>query len=461
MLQGPKIDNDAWVHDIGIEEDDDGIHITVTVGADERPNVPIAEAKQDIYTRLGARPDAVVHISLNQPPIRRIVAKVEAVPGYGWHPFVPAPLAHPVDAHQRDGTAVLSNGLLTVEVDAALGTFSLNGRPGYGRLVDGGDLGDSCNYSPPRRDVLIETPVSVSVRVIEPGPVRARAAISAVYVWPDHVDGSSQERVGEHRVEVETLLELRADEPLLRVATSFVNPSRDHRVRVHLPLPEPARTSKAESAFAVVERGLTAEGRADEFGLPTAPADRFVSAGGLTVVHDGVTEYELVDIAPGADGDGDAAGTIALTVLRATGMLSRLGMAYRPFPAGPLTPVDGLQMTGKRITLAYALAEGHDDPYVLADDVLLPFEIVSALGGGNRPASGSALAVEGAQVSAVRRVGGVLEVRVFNPTPDPATVTMAGHSGWLVNLRGYPERAFEGSFELRPFGIATARLRTD
>jgi mannosylglycerate hydrolase len=459
MLQGPKIDNDAWVHDIGIEEDDEGLHITVTVGAEERPNVPIAEAKQDVYARLGAKPDTIVHISLNQPPIRRIVARVTSVLGYGWQPFAPAALAHPVEARQQDGTVALSNGLLTVEVDAALGTFSLNERPGYGRLVDGGDLGDSYNYSPPRRDVLVDTPVSVSVRVVEPGPVRARATITAVYVWPDHVDGSSQERVGEHQVEVETLLELRADEPVLRVATSFVNPGRDHRVRVHLPLPEPARTSEAESAFAVVERGLTAEGRADEFGLPTAPADRFVSAGGLTVVHDGVTEYELVDIAPGPDGD--AAATIALTVLRATGMLSRLGMAYRPFPAGPLTPVEGLQMTGKRITLAYALALGHDDAYALADDVLLPFEIVSAPGGGARPASGSALGIEGAQVSAVRRVGGVLEVRVFNPTPRPSRVTLPGHSGWLVNLRGYPEAPFEGSFDLRPFGIATARLRTD
>jgi hypothetical protein len=255
------------------------------------------------------------------------------------------------------------------------------------------------------------------------------------------------------------MLELRSDEPAVRVTTTFVNPSRDHRLRVHLPLPEPARTSEAECAFAVVERGLTAEGRPQEFGLPTAPARRFVSAGNLTVVHDGVCEYELVDIAPTPLGD--AASTLALTVLRSTGMLSRAGMAYRPFPAGPLTPVEGLQMTGKRITLAYALALGHDDAYALADDVLLPFEIVSALGGGGRPASGCALAIEGAQVSALRRVGGVLEVRVFNPTAHPSTVTLPGHSGWLVNLRGYPERPFEGSFDLRPFGIATARLRTD
>jgi hypothetical protein len=144
-------------------------------------------------------------------------------------------------------------------------------------------------------------------------------------------------------------------------------------------------------------------------------------------------------------------------------MLSRLGMAYRPFPAGPLTPVDGLQMAGRRVTLRYALVvgSGHDDPFALADDVLLPLEIVAALGGGTRPASGTALGVEGAQVSAVRRERGVLEVRVFNPTPDPATVSIAGHAGWLINLRGHPVRPFEGSFELRPFGIATARLRAD
>ena len=195
------------------------------------------------------------------------------------------------------------------------------------------------------------------MRVSERGPVRARARITATYVWPDHVDGSSQERVGEQRVAVDTDVELRADDPVVRVTTSFVNPSGDHRLRVHLPLPEPARQSHAESPFTIVTRGLTAEGRSDEFGLPTAPSNRFVTAGRLTVAHEGVCEYELVDI------EGDAARTLALTVLRSTGMLSRLGMTYRPFPAGPLTPVEGLQMRGKQVELRYALALDCDDPY--------------------------------------------------------------------------------------------------
>ncbi len=64
MLQGPKINDDAWVHEVAVEENDEGIAITVTVGAEERPDVAIAEAKQDIYARLGAHPDAVVRVSL-------------------------------------------------------------------------------------------------------------------------------------------------------------------------------------------------------------------------------------------------------------------------------------------------------------------------------------------------------------------------------------------------------------
>ncbi|HWD55234.1 MAG TPA: hypothetical protein VG346_08925 [Acidimicrobiales bacterium] len=456
MLQGPRISDDAWIHDVVIVENDEEIDVTIAVGTEEKPNVPIAEAKQDLFTKLGARPDVAVRVAMDQPSTRRIVARTAEIPGYGWSSFAPAPLAHPVEATgSEDAPVVLANGLVRVEIDRSSGTFALDGVGSYGRLVDGGDLGDSYNYSPPRQDSFVDTPRSVAVLLTERGPVRGRARITATYAWPDHVDGSSQARVGEHLVEVVTDVELHADDRTVRVATSFVNPSGDHRLRVHLPLPEPATESHAESAFTVVTRGLTAEGRSDEFGLPTAPAQRFVTAGRLTVAHEGVCEYELVDI------EGEAARTIALTVVRSTGMLSRLGMTYRPFPAGPMTPVEGLQMRGKRVTLRYALAADCDEPYGLADDVLLPLEATASFGGGTRPASGTALTIHGAEVSAVRREAGALEVRVFNPTAQGTVVSLPGRSGWLVDLRGYPTEPFEGSFELRPFGIATARLRSD
>ncbi len=481
MLQGPKIDNDAWVHDVRIDEDETGIDLTVAIGPDERPGVAIAEAKQDLYTRLGARPDVMVRVRLDQPPIRRIAARVADVAGFGWRSFAPAPLAHPVAATDADGGGVvLANGLVTVAVDPADGTFAVDGLRGFGRLVDDGDLGDSYNYSPPRRDHTVDTPESVTVNVGDRGPVRATAVVTATYRWPDHVDGSSQARVGDRLVDVTTTIDVRADEPTVRVSTTFVNPSRDHRLRVHLPLPDPATESEAECAFTTVRRGLTAEGRPDELGLPTFPSRRFVRAGGLTVVHDSVAEYELVGItgdaagttadgagangagasANGASADSDepVAHALALTLLRSTGMLSRLGMAYRPFPAGPLTPVDGLQLVGRPIEARYAVAVGVADPWTLADDVLLPLEIVGSLGGGWRPTEGSALDVDGAEVTAVRRVDGLLEVRVFNPSSETTTVTLGARAGWLVDLRGRPIEPVEGNFSLRPHGIATIRL---
>jgi len=323
---------------------------------------------------------------------------------------------------------------------------------GFGRLVDGGDLGDSYNYSPPANDSIVDVPESVSVEITEHGPVRATAVMTSIYRIANHVDGGSQRRIGEHLMEVVTTISVCADSPLVSVESTFVNPGRDHRLRVHLPLPTPASISRAECAFAVVERGTEAEGRADEFGLPTFPSRRFVQSGGLTVIHEGINEYELVDIQDGA------ASTLALTLLRSTGMLSRLGMAYRPFPAGPLTPVEGLQLLGRRITSRYAIVLGEVDPYEVADEFLLPLETAASLGGGTRPLAGTSLEIRGAEVSSVRRRDGHLEVRLFNPLDGPTMVEIPGRSGWRLDLRGRMLGDFDNTTMLEAYEIATLQI---
>jgi alpha-mannosidase len=461
LPNGSQVDTHTWIQGVTVEEDASGIDITIAFGSEERFDVPIASIKQDLYTRLGARPDSIVRIQIDQPPVRRVLARVVDVPGFGHSPLEPVVPAHAVEVQEPSdpsGALVMTNGLVTVAFDGNDGTFALDGVAGFGRLVDGGDHGDSYNYSPPAGDRIVDTPDTVSITVLERGPVRAVISMVARYTWPEYVDGVTRARTGEVSVDVTTDVEVRADERIVRVTTRFVNPAADHRLRVHLPLPEPAPGSDAECAFAVVHRGLDAEGRTDEFGLPTFPSRRFVSAGGLTVAHEGLLEYELVDIE--GQSSKRRAATLALTLLRSTGMLSRLGMAYRPLPAGPLTPVEGLQLRGRTIEAHYALCLGCDDPYALVDDAFLPLEVVYAPGGGWRPASGRALEVEGAQVSAVRRVAGMLEVRVFNPTENPTTVSFGARSGWLVDLRGATLEPVDGSFELRPFGIATFRSPT-
>jgi alpha-mannosidase len=286
--------------------------------------------------------------------------------------------------------------------------------------------------------------------------VRAGAIVTAQYRWPEAADPTASARLGEQRVTVTTKIELHADESSVKVTTTFVNPCRDHRLCVHFPLPERASASVSGSAFGTVTRGLSSEGRAEEYGLPTFPARDFVQVGGLTVAHAGVREHELVDLEE--SGSEQVARTLAMTVLRSTGMLSRVGMTYRPVPAGPLTPVEGLQMVGRQVEASYVVALGPVDPWSLADGLAIPLESAQSLGGGWRADRGSALEMEGARLSALVRSGGQLELRVFNPSSEETTVRLGDASGWLVDLRGRPLEPFDGSFKLRPYGFATARL---
>ena len=266
------------------------------------------------------------------------------------------------DAATLDG-GVLENGLLRVEVGND-GTLRIGELEGVGRIVRGFDVGDSYNYAPPADDVLVDRPDSVRVEWLERGPVRASLVVRRTYAWPpDHV------------VEVETHVELRAGEPFVRIRVAFDNPADDQRVRVHVPLPQHATHSYAEGQYAVVERGLVAEGGHGELPLPTFPASSFVSAGGVALLLEHVSEYELLE---GRE--------LALTVLRSTGWISRNTNPYREEPAGPELAIPAAQMRGRHsFSFAIYPHEGvRPGPDVLeqAERYRLPF--LTAEGAGER-----------------------------------------------------------------------------
>ena len=417
LLRTQQLGHDLYVNDVDVEETDDAVEVTLHVNRRLLTNFLVSEVAADVLARLEARPGAVMRARAVQDPYRRILASVRNVPGLGWR------MLGDVEPPRGD--------FPDVSVDPADGTFSIGGLRGFDRLVDGGDVGDTYNYSPPDDDVVVDRPDRVEVVELEDGPLRRRLRIDRAFPWAD----------------VTTVLELRVGEPFVRVTTSFVNTRRDHRVRAHFPLPAPATASEAECAFAVVTRGLEAEGGPTERALATFPSRRFVRAGGLTLVHEGLLEYELVD----------GGGALALTLLRATGMLSRVDVAYRPLPAGPPIPMDGPQMLGP-VEVRYAASVDPDvDPYAMVDDVFLPLEVRPTKGRGTRPDRGAGLSVTGAEVTAVRRRPGGLEVRVCNPWGRAATVTV-DRTGWVVDLRGAPVRPFDGAADLRPFEILTVLL---
>jgi mannosylglycerate hydrolase len=403
---------------------------------------------------------------------REVVFDAGSVPGFGWATFTASSGDGPVTGVAA-ADATLANEHLRATVDPADGSFTLRAGeltlPGLGRLVDGGDAGDTYNYSPPLTDAVIDAPEAVTVTTLDGGPVRARVLVESRYRWPTHAPGDSAtcERRSEETTDVVVLttLELRTGERFLRVHTELDNRCRDHRLRAHFPLPATADRSHAECAFAVVERGLTAEGGAHEVGLPTFVSRRFVDCSdgerGLALLHDGLLEYEVV-------GEPGARQELALTLLRATGYLSRWAPTLRPNPAGPLDALEGPQLQGRHVVEYAVLPHAGDwqaaSLYDRADELLVPLERVRGGGGSDAHLGrdGSPLAVRGAPVSAVRREPGGLVVRVFNPAPEATVVEIerdgAPATGWLVDLVGRPVESFEATMPLRAGQIATLRL---
>jgi hypothetical protein len=447
-MRGQDLGDGTYVNGAELEQDAATIELWLHTDTHLAPNPAVEQVKRDLYARVGSRPDARVRVHFDRPPSRRVVARAEAVPGLGWAAWAPAPLEHPVRVDDQES---MRNGLITVAIDRAKGTLALDGCHDLDRLVDEGDQGDTYTWSPPAHDTVVDRPEAVVVEVVERGPVRGRLVVRRTFAWPERVDDHSGTRVGPRSVVVTSIIELRAGERLVRVTTNFDNPCRDHRLRTLFRLPVPAATSRAECAFGIVERGLETEGGADERGVPTFPSRRFVTAGSLTVVHDGLLEYELTGIEDGR------AHTLALTLVRATGTLSRPTTTNRRSPAGPPIAVEGAQMRGP-VEARYALCLSPTDPYASADDALLPLLATTAVGGGDRAQRGQGLAIAGAELSAVRREGDALEVRVFNPTASPPSVSLGGRSGHLVDLVGRKIASFEDRFELGPWKVATARV---
>ncbi|MFC7547974.1 hypothetical protein [Plantactinospora sp. GCM10030261] len=442
--------------------------------ADVRAAVAATARPTTWRVRVEAAPRLTVAALLDVPALGLAAVRPVAGPAEA-----PTPVATPV---RVDGRRSLDNGLIRVAVadDGTLRLSTPDGvvTEGVGRLVDGGDVGDSYNYAPPATDGLVDAPETVRVRVRHAGPLLAVVDVDREYRWPvaarwSAATGADTGRADDREaIRVATRVELRAGEPFVRLSLDLDNRCDDHRLRLHLPLPSATTSSVAEGQFAVVERGLTAEGGGGEVPLPTFPAAGFVAAGGpagsLAVLLTQPTEYEVVD--EGRE--------LAVTVLRSIGLLSRNRHALRDEPAGPQLPTPLAQCRGRHtVDLAVLPFRGawHSAGVSAAAEAyrhdLLTFPGSGpAAGDAPLPADVTGLAVEGPGVvlTSVRDRDGRLEVRVVAQTPVEATALVrAGRPVRAANradLLGRPGEplpvAADGTVRLtlRPWEIATIQF---
>ncbi|WP_143590993.1 glycoside hydrolase family 38 C-terminal domain-containing protein [Thermoactinospora rubra] len=447
----------------------DGV-LTFTVGREPDPAFDVAELRDRLEgvsrVRIVAEPRRTVAALVEVPPLGHIAVKPDGEGGAegGGLPVTPS----------RAEDRVLDNGLLRVEV-AGDGTLTLATPDGVtitgaGRIVDGGDVGDTYNHAPPARDRLVEEPEAVEVELVCSGPLVAALDVRRTYRWPAYGGYRTGELVegiwadappelgpgGPGAVEetvVTTRVELRAGEPFVRLRVEFDNRCVDHRVRLHVPLPERATASLAEGQFAVVERGLTAEGGCGETPLPTFPASSWVAAGGVAALLEHVTEYEVTG------------NELALTLLRSVGYLSRNRNGLRPEPAGPQLPTPAAQSRGVR-SVSLALMPAGAGVQEAAE--VFRHDLLAVPGSGPRdlplPRPGTGPQVRGAVMTSLRRREDWLELRVVAHADTEAVVEGAFGQARRADLRGRPGEALEVSggvlrLPMRAWEIATVQLR--
>ncbi len=407
------------------------------------------------------RRDAWRHYpDLDEVDAVRIAFQVSPAPGLGLAKLTPVsaspdrvPVGRAVAAGRR-----LSNGVIEIDVasDGTLGLHDLRSGARFEGLLSlesGPDAGDTYSFEPGAGGIR-RSRARVRLRAHATGPL--------VGV----VEGTWEDLEASFRLRVE----LRSGEPFARIAIDIVNRGRDRRLRARLPLGLRDVPVVAGAAFGSEQRapGAPAGDSAAEASVPTAPAQRFVAAGGtggMALLVPGHCEYEW-----------QRGGDLLLTLLRSVGQLSRDDLSARPGHAGWPTPTPEAQCPGAdRVTLALAPLSGEpapDELEALWEEAFLPLSTrwIRDAGPLRVPRDSVELAGDGLILSAVKPAedGRGIVLRCWNAQDRPVegswTVVPAPSHAWRIRADEEPGeplvigRAGEIRFSAGAREIVTIRI---
>lgn len=288
---------------------------------------------------------------------RTAVVELDGVPRrvlcapFGFAPAVALPLA---DLVRILGDGVIENDQFRVTLDADgsfvvedLGSGRRSGRQNL--IVDDGDRGDLSTFSFAGPTVGARgTPGRVDAQVRGD---RAVATAAFDLELPASLRSDRLARSGETvRCPVTVEVSLEPGRRLVGVTVTVDNRARDHRLRALCETGVRAVTHVAGSAFAWVERPNRPRFGRGMIERPSeiAVADEMVAVvgdpGGVALAGRDVREYAVMD-------DG---ATVALTLVRSVGWLSRQDLRERRGPAGAAIETPDAQVPGER-TFSYAV----------------------------------------------------------------------------------------------------------
>ncbi|MGE5560382.1 MAG: alpha-mannosidase [Chloroflexota bacterium] len=431
-----------WCNDYSVSRAGDTAVIQLFFGAAPIGDLDVRKVKKDVAALLEDKEIKQFQVRAIAAAETTLIFRADDLPAHGWSLYrleqasggAPAGVlqASP-EGLENDfyRVGVNPDGSLTV-LDKETGVIY----PAVNQFVDGGDRGDEYTYCPPDKDQLIAEPQppkrlgvlagKLQGRVVEAGPVRATIELSLEFRVPASLAADRSARSKDTvTIPITTRVSLIRGLKRVDFNTTVDNTARDHRLRVQFTAPYRIDGMSVETQYGVIHRDLDLAAGDDWPELPTgtAPVKTFVTISdghsGLTVINRGLPEHEAIA------GDNDA--TIALTLIRAVGWLSREDLKTRPAGhAGPGLETPEAQCLGTH-SFDYALTShrgGWNEAMVwrTAHDFNQPVAVQPvAAHAGALPASGSFVAIDGDGIvlAAVKPAddGDGIIVRVYNTTP--------------------------------------------
>jgi alpha-mannosidase len=304
--------------------------------------------------------------------VTRVAAWVADAPAYGV-------IARPIGRRTRGSAAPtdrvetsprsLRNATLAVSAHDD-GTVSLDHLPSGRRIAslfrfeDDADVGDLYTSAPRPRPCRVQFR---RVRRVHRGPLRGELALLT------RISETKGAR-GAGGVDLTIRLILDAGASHLSLALSGDNQYDDHRLRIVLATDVARPDVWADAAFGPAHRMAivpSPDETQSERVVSTAPLHRYVSlfsqSHGFTVLSDGLAEYESRDD-----------GSVAVTLLRSVGELSRSDLPERPGHAGWPVPTPAAQCRGAFAANLAVMFHGPRDVHAVdaieraADDFLVP-----------------------------------------------------------------------------------------
>ena len=214
---------------------------------------------------------------------------------------------------------------------------------GLGHLYDVADAGDEYTSCPLHGDQPFTTAgTSAQIVCTESGPCRAAFRIVRTLWLPARLSEDRQRR-SEALVDMTITMDVSvyAGQPGVYVRTHVVNHAHDHKLTVVFPTGIRTTQAHVDESYMVAARDLKLP---DSIGWVEDPsplmhqrtfADLRDGEAGLAVLNRGLPSVEVYED-----------GTIALTLLRCVGWLSRDDLWVRRVAAGPLVPTPGAQCLG-------------------------------------------------------------------------------------------------------------------